>query len=85
MHINKNGFVPKSCHILSKMEMKMRYYDVFTILISSFGWAMILPHFSHSETCKGSYTGMKTLTFGSGEFCSTTTLFTGTLFQWPHA
>jgi len=30
---------------------------------------------------KGKYMGMKTLTLGSGESCSTKTLLTGTLFQ----
>jgi hypothetical protein len=32
--------------------------------MSSFGWAIILPHFSHLETY-GSYMEMKTLTLGS--------------------
>jgi len=42
---------------------------------------MTSPHFSHLEACKGKYMGMKTLTLGSGESCSTKTLLTGTLFQ----
>jgi len=49
--------------------------------MSSFGSAIVLLHFSHLETCNGSYMGISTLTLGSGPFCSMKILFTGTRFQ----
>jgi len=53
----------------------------FCICISSFGSAKTSPHFSHLETCRGSYIGIMTLTLASGEGCSTNILFTGIRFQ----
>jgi len=57
------------------------FYDAeeLVILISSLGSAITFPHLLHLDTCKGSYIGIKTLTFGSEEECSTKTLFTWTL------
>jgi hypothetical protein len=43
---------------------------VSTILISSFGFAIMLPHFLHFEVSNGSYIGIIALTLGSGEGCS---------------
>lgn len=59
-------------------------WELLTIRISSFGSAIIRPHFLHSKTSNGSYIGIITLTLGSGLGCSTKILFTVTRFQCPH-
>jgi hypothetical protein len=47
--------------------------------MSSFGSAIVLPHFLHLETCNGSYMGTSNMTLGSGSFCSMKTLLSGSL------